>query len=295
MAKDVGPISMSDLAAKGRALESSVRAIETVILHASPSLAKKTFCISSNRVVTVDGVRHEIDVHVEVAIAPGYDAVFLFECKNWEAKVGKNEIIVFSEKISALRAQKGFFVAKSFTADALAQAKKDARMELLVAAEIDSVPLPFDFFCVSPQIVTTEVSFARTAGSDDGGNSRVAIDIESAISLSEFASVRAYAAAWAADVVNGDVSLFKAHEVPDGEYSREVVATRNYDDSPLDVGGTTCTRARIKVAYRIRVVRPAVVTDYQVETRGRAISFAPVRLGPADVQVSLIALSGGPG
>lgn len=216
MGKDFGPISMSDLAAKGRALESSVRAIETVILHASPSLAKKTFCISSNRVVTVDGVRHEIDVHVEVAIAPGYDAVFLFECKNWEAKVGKNEIIVFSEKISALRAQKGFFVAKSFTADALAQAKKDARMELLVAAEIDSVPLPFDFFCVSPQIVTTEVSFARTAGSDDGGNGRVAIDIESAISLSEFASVRAYAAAWAADVVNGDVSLFKAHEVPDG-------------------------------------------------------------------------------
>src|SRR5262249_11349566 len=60
---------------------------------------------------------------------------------NWENKVSKNEIIVFSEKIDAANAQRGFFVAKAFTKDAIAQAALDARMVLLEAAELDPATL----------------------------------------------------------------------------------------------------------------------------------------------------------
>ena len=280
---------MSDPASKGRALESSVRAIESVILHASPALAEKRFRISSNRVFTVEGVRHEIDVYVEVDIAPGYASVFLFECKNWESKVGKNEVIVFSEKVDALRAQRGFFVAKDFTADAIAQAKKDARMEILVAADQATVPRPLDFFFVEPQVKSTAVTFAQGAG--DNFAARVAIDVDAVVGANGDFTVRSYAASWAADVVNEDARSFKAHEMPDGEYPREVVATRDFGSSPISVNGLLCMSAIIKVTYSMRVVRPTVVTDFEVKSRGRAIEFAPVRIGPAEVQVSLVALS----
>src|SRR5689334_20905416 len=63
-----------------------------------------------------------------VGVAKGYTVTFIFECKNWEDAVGKNEIIIFSEKIDAVSAQRGYFVAKSFTRDAEAQALKDPRM-----------------------------------------------------------------------------------------------------------------------------------------------------------------------
>ncbi len=100
---------------KGNELESVVRSIESAILQSSPNLRESTFKIESKKVATVDGVRHEIDVYVEVDIGKGYTAIFIFECKNWQDAVGKNDIIVFSEKIDALQAQRGFFVAKSFT------------------------------------------------------------------------------------------------------------------------------------------------------------------------------------
>ena len=82
---------------KGNALEIAVQAIETVILESSPSLRGQPFEIERRKILTVDRVRHEIDVFVKVGAATGYESVFIFECKNWEAPVHKNELIVFSK------------------------------------------------------------------------------------------------------------------------------------------------------------------------------------------------------
>ena len=117
-------MSKSSAHVKGNELEDAVRAIESHILKSAPNFSEGTFKIESKRVVTSGGVKHEIDIYVTASLAAGYEAIFIFECKNWEAKVGKNELIIFSEKISAVRAQKGFFVAKSYTRDAEAQALK---------------------------------------------------------------------------------------------------------------------------------------------------------------------------
>src|SRR5260370_15194144 len=120
---------------KGRELERAVHAIEAVILESSPALREKPFLIETRKHIAVGGVHHEIDIFVTVEVAKGYTAIFIFECKNWEAAVGNNEIIVFSEKIDAATAQRGYVVAKSFTKDAEAQALKDPRITLLTATE----------------------------------------------------------------------------------------------------------------------------------------------------------------
>lgn len=86
---------------KGNALELAVRAIEVAILRTSPSYNEKTFLIESKKIIQVGGVRHELDIWVRVALGVGYDAIFILECKNWQEKIGKNEIIVFTEKIQA--------------------------------------------------------------------------------------------------------------------------------------------------------------------------------------------------
>jgi hypothetical protein len=113
---------------KGDRLERAVRAIEQAILRDFPAYSDKTFRFASKKIVNSGGVHHEIDVHVEVELGPGYNSVFIFECKNWEENVGKNEIIVFQEKIDATRAQRGFFVARGYTKDAVVQAAKEPWM-----------------------------------------------------------------------------------------------------------------------------------------------------------------------
>ena len=131
----------------GDELESTVHLIETAILKRSPSLKENTFKIEAKKIISVEGVRHEIDVYVEVDLGKGYKAIFIFECKNWQGKVGKNDIIIFSEKIDATQAQNGCFIAKSFTKYAMAQAKRDSRVTLIPATEhnADETPVPFDF------------------------------------------------------------------------------------------------------------------------------------------------------
>lgn len=109
---------------KGDALENAVAAIEEVILRSSAGMGRKPI-IEKKKIITVNEVRHEIDVYVTADLAPGYQPVFIFECKNWKEAVGKNEIIIFSEKIDAARATSGCFVARSYTSDAVNQAKQD--------------------------------------------------------------------------------------------------------------------------------------------------------------------------
>jgi hypothetical protein len=118
---------------KGKELEHAIGAIEHAILQENPSLSDKTYNITFRRLITVDGVKHEIDVWVEFELADGYKSVFIFEARNWDKTVGKDHIFAFSAKIEAARAQAGFFVAKSISRYAQAAAKRDPRMRLLKA------------------------------------------------------------------------------------------------------------------------------------------------------------------
>src|SRR6266699_3105765 len=110
---------------KGDALEEAVRLIEQTILHTNPLATGATITIEPKKIVIDDGVKHEVDIFITIDHGKGYKAIFIFECKNWEETVGKNEIIVFSEKIDVVQAQKGYFIAKSFGKYAIAQAQKD--------------------------------------------------------------------------------------------------------------------------------------------------------------------------
>jgi hypothetical protein len=153
---------------KGRALEIAVETIEAVILASSPSLQGQPFTVERRKTITIGDVHHEIDIYVTVGAAKGYESIFIFECKNWADPVGKNEPIIFSEKIKAAVAQRGFFVAKEFTKDALGQAAQDPRMTTLTATEHDptNVPPPNSHHLTAPAGVKYSTTFrvAGTAG-----------------------------------------------------------------------------------------------------------------------------------
>jgi hypothetical protein len=85
---------------KGNALEAAVAAIESHILNTTPALREKPFLIESKKIINVDDVHHEIDIFVTIDLGDGYKSVFILECKNWQDAVGKNDVIVFAEKIA---------------------------------------------------------------------------------------------------------------------------------------------------------------------------------------------------
>lgn len=274
----------------GNALEAAVRAIEEVILKNSPTLREDTFVIESKKIVAIDGVHHEIDLFVTVDHGHGYKALFIFECKNWSTSpVGKNEIIVFSEKISIVQAQHGFFVAKAYTADASAQAQKNPRMTLLTATEHDSAdtPVPLHFHFVGPVSAEAQVVFLEPGST---GERHLPMDPASArLSIGgEEANLDRYVRDWISQVCDESTNGFPSGTLPEGVYDRPVSAIRTFSKSDFVLNGRDVETAKLKVVVKLRVLRPPIISHFEVATRGRVLLLAPVTIEGVTLSVSFV-------
>ncbi len=266
---------------KGDALEAVVAAIEGLILENSPSAKDKRHLIESKKIVAIGGVRNEIDLYVTTDIAPGYKAVFIFECKNWEEAVGKNEIIVFSEKIDVCSAQHGFFVAKSFTSDAESQARKDPRITLRTVTEHDPVStiVPFGFHFNFQQAQRVRLNFTRRGS--EGSKTLQRLDLPKSHVLLNGANVDflQYLNEWTVEAINESMRTFPSGTLEEGIHSRSCQATRRFTEGQLSIDSIDIELAELEVDFEIHLKRPRVVSHFEVGGRGRVISLEGHTLG----------------
>ena len=256
---------------KGDALEAAVLAIEELILRTSPNVKEKTYLIESKKLINVGGVHHEIDLFVTFELGPGYNPLYIFECKNWKDAVSKDEIIVFTEKIAAAGAQRGFFVAKSFTSGAVAQANKEPRMELVIAAEHDpaSTILPFGYQSTFTKPLHVKAVFSK---SGVPGTKSVKYDLSQAVATlnGNLLNLLDYMNAWVTAAMNESMLTFPSGTLVDGTYQRECVAERAFAEGLFIVNDTPIQTATITVQFEIYLVRPAVKSHFEINGRGGA-------------------------
>ncbi|WP_439622519.1 restriction endonuclease [Gemmata sp.] len=277
---------MGEASEKGKRLEDAVSAIEQCILQRVPGYSDKTFRISSKKVVAVDGVRHEIDVYVEIDIGPSYSTRFIFECKNWKDKVNKNEIIVFSEKIDATRAQEGIFVARSFTSDAEAQAKKDPRITLRIATEQDlaSRPVPVEFHVLRQDLSTAQITLSLHGEADRGG-----LDLEvPVLTGGQSTTLKEYTIAWVLETCNQRLASFASADAVEGVYDFEASSVRHFKPNELTVSGDGILRGELNIRFKVEVVRPPIVSHFVIENRGRTYTYAPVQVGEGQIETRFV-------
>jgi hypothetical protein len=259
---------------KGDALEAAVRAIESVILRSFPGFSEGTFKMEAKKILIVDGVRHEFDLHVAASLAVGYDAIFIFECKNWAEKVGKNEIIVFSQKIKVANAQKGFFVATGYTEYAVAQAALDPRMELKVAEELapELVMVPFEFHGI-------EVVGTKAAVSFDCGNPGVSPTLHSMDMLTATFVVRGavvdldqFIRTWISDLSKRRADGFPSGAAEEGIHTLNFDDERDFENGDAILNDRKIRRVRVAGTVDVKVSKAVVVSAFDVVSRGRMIS-----------------------
>ena len=271
---------------KGDALENAVAAIEEVILRSS--VGRKPI-IEKKKIIVVNGVRHEIDVYVTADLAPGYKSIFIFECKNWKEAVGKNEIIIFSEKIDASCATSGCFVAKSYTADAVNQARQDPRITLLLASEYDpgSGAEAFQFFTRSPEMTKLDVTMVKrgSAGRNLKPISPEASELEC---LGQPVNFRAQLSIWSMEVCEGDLMAFFEEPVPAGIYHRTVDGELSFGPGQVLINHEEVEKLALHVEYKVNVTQVPVVSHFEVKSRGRCITFAPQLIGNDTMQWQVV-------
>lgn len=256
---------------KGDALEEAVRAIEGAILRGAPGYREGVFKVQGKRIVVHDGVRHEIDVYVTASLAAGYESVFVFECKNWEAKVGKNEVIILAEKIAITGAQRGFLVAKAFTRDARAQAKKDLRVELLLASHYQPITrVQFPQIClVNATSVHAEILIAGFASK----GKRKPIDYRGKYFVVNGTSRPANEFINELVIHAKDAHFSKTlpHLLGEGSHRIAFVETFEYESGTVIFEGKAIRTIHIDGVADTEVVIASVISVYEVNTRGRMI------------------------
>lgn len=273
---------------KGDALENAVAAIEEVILRSSAGMAGKPI-IEKKKIITVDGVRHEIDVFVTADLAPGYKPIIIFECKNRKEAVGKNEIIIFSDKINASHATSGWFVAKSFTTDAVNRAKTDPRITLLLAAEYDPVTGPevFQLFTRIPEMTALDVRMFRRGSM---GLDPKPVSIQTALleCFGQPVVPGAQLSLWAMQVCENDLMAFFDDPVPAGIYHRGVDGNLHFHAGQVRLNHEDIERLSFHVEYKVTVTPAPVISHFEVQSRGRCITFAPQLIGYDTTQWQIV-------
>lgn len=274
---------------KGDSLEDAVRAIEDSILRSAPGFAHGTFRIEQKRIVQSAGVRHEVDLFVTASLATGYEATFIFECKNWQAKVGKNEIIVFSEKVATVGAQRGFFVARAFTRDARAQAAKDSRLELLVASHVQPI-VGMQF----PQFIHTAIGKTDVhvqfgfAGPLPPLSPR--LDEQVMRVAAETMPARDYVNNWADRVRHEHVRDLRVSDMPDGDYTIQLSAEQLFAEGEAHLDDVPLRRIELRGTAQVTVVRAAVLSIFEVATRGRLLKIG-VDHGGLEMRADIVELT----
>jgi len=258
----------------GDSLEEAVQTIETAILRESPSYSDRTFQIEPKKIITVDGVRHEIDLCVIVDHGNGYIATFIFECKNWKKKIGKSHIIEFSEKVKVVPAQKGFFVAKSFTRYARAQAKKDPRIELLCAEELDLTEVPsyvqavlksFHILKVISRKVQIRPHLKCVHDPARSFTGAVEFLVDDAPVLWD-----EYLNTWVNETIRATCSGFRSLELPEGTYPLAFDDLRSFDNRNCLLNGEPVDRIEVSGIVQVHIARPSIIeSQFEIANRGR--------------------------
>ncbi len=285
-------MSTSSSQTKGNALEDAVHAIETLILRSNPATKDATITIEPKKTVIVDGVKHEIDIYITIDLGHGYKSVYIFECKNWQETVGKNEIIVFSEKINAVQAQKGYFIAKKFGRYAQAQAKKDKRIELLTASDAlaSLPPYIYDFHFVHNAVTHSHIVFRLAP--DPHRRGTFTTTNESFVKYkNEDLLVGKFNERMQNLVVDGFMNRQPTTLFGEGVYNFTATKTLVFQPDELFLEGIACLAVDAHVTWDTHFIRPTIVSAFDIQTRGRTITFESVKLpSGGDITTSFVAI-----
>lgn len=280
---------MSDASIKGSLLEDAVELIEKAIFQNNPDIKESNFSIERNKICIVDGVKHEVDIYVTVDVGYGYKSTYIFECKNWKKRVGKNEIVQLSEKIRSIGATFGYFVAKEYSKYAIAQSRLDNRLELVCVTEHEgrTFSVPGEFHYLAVECRSIDVEFVESGGDK---LERVGIDLlEVTATLDgEEVDLKLYIDEWVGELTSGYTRKLPTGSMGSLEYEHDLNGERSFDECVFTLDDRVICEARLKSKIAVTVYHPTIVSVFDVCSRGRVIKLEPLSLKTGELAANFV-------
>lgn len=259
---------------KGDALERAVRLIRKTILQSDPKFSGVKFSIEMNQICTVNGVRHEVDVLVKTCPGSEIEALWIYECKNWKKPIGKNAIIVLSEKIDALNANRGFLVARQFSKDAMAQAKTDKRIQLIPCSEdfVNPMDIGLLYNVIEPSSIVISIKEWNTPPSPRPKP----VDLFSVVCIHNRKKRDFYS--FITEFVDGIVEEIKKEPkfYNEGEFCEPKGVSVDFPQGELVINDMDVERLVIFSHFWISTQRKKIISKFELKDQGRVYSLEPI-------------------
>jgi hypothetical protein len=262
---------------KGRALEQAVKFIQETVLNSSPEFKGTKFSVDTNVRDNSSGVLHEIDVLVKAHADTDYEAKWIFECKNWAQPIGKNEVIILAEKVEALRANKGFLVAKSITSEAHAQLEQKKRLTFIRCSEDFLSPLchiEIVYIVTDLLPIVLQIKDRRRPPSSD----LQVLDWKSLDCRLNGQPINfmAYIKPHVDEMIHEDNQKNQVKYKMTGTHWGEVAAQMSFAEGELTIRDMDVEHIMIPLRFFVESRRKKLISKFELEGRGRAYSFEPI-------------------
>lgn len=259
---------------KGRALERAVRVIQETIFRSDPALKGAKFTIESNQIIKVADVRHELDLLITVHPDTDFRTTFVLECKNWKAVVGKNEVIVLAEKVSAMQASRGFLFAPKFSRDAKAQAKASGCVELVQCTDNFANPLDeLQFLLTTYEVGTITVQIAERGVTPNGPP----LPLEWREQLCQHHGRPIDFRTFLNEIVDRLMNDLRNENSPkhrlEGIHHSQIGSLIEFDCGEFLLGERDVARLAVNVPYTLFVRKPRLLSKVAIERRGAVFSY----------------------
>lgn len=257
---------MSKAKQKGNELEHAVHKIEETLLASYPSLAGADATLERNRIFTIDGVRHEVDIWITISPGTPYETHHLVECKNHKKAVGTDEVDKLVAKRNRLGAHKALIVARSFTRDAVAVAKAE-RIELAEVSD-DFWP-PLDAFRSSVVGYQREATWFTVCAVDQTSISRMGnLDHQTPIIVNRSPATIATYIEPALNRHLTDLANRDARARLEGLHRGRTGFTVFFGSGEATIHGEEVTRIVVEYDYILDVVHGKISARFNVKGRG---------------------------
>jgi len=240
-------------------------------------LAGVKFSIEFNKIVTTAGVRHEIDVLVKTLPDSPYESVWIFECKNWKRTVGKNEPIIFAEKVNAINANRGIIVARKLSPSAKAQLKLDSRLSFVECTdEFLSRLNNVEAVCVSHEVLPLKIRIRQRGVAPTDHPSEFEWREKPCLLNNKPQDFLSFVGHRVDELVARDAKENFGRYLFEGTHWSQQANLVVFGNGEFCVGDVELEDMLVTAQFLIEVRRRKIISKFELKGQGRAFSFEPI-------------------
>jgi Restriction endonuclease len=256
---------------KGNELENAVLVLQKIILKNNPNFKNANFTCELKKIL--QNPKQEIDIYITIDHGFHDPDIIVFECKNWNKPIGINEIITFNHKIERVGAKNGYFIAKSFSKDALVEAEKHNRLGIHKIRNADVLIPEFISMDTYSELTSNIEIKARSLSGISSEYSSLITEYDKIIFEGNLLSMKTFI-----DHLKNSISLelvkkFKENAVckVDRIYSFKTEKVFKYKN--LIFQDKNIDEIKVSTEFQYKLAKPKLISSFDIDKNGQVFKY----------------------